>query len=261
MKDKIETSTSKRSYQSFGHSQHTSHSSLSQAGSKSGLYGNTSKRNVAFESKVEKAPPKKNVVQVLDEHGNDVTPRSLLSSDLIGQIGKTSKTMLNLNESGSVGTPTDLFTQSMYGASTMQTSYAAGFSRSIMSSMMGSSRASLDSVTDEISEPTHHHSFGGLQDVERKRADVKESLTMDDLKKKVNITLEETDTVWILDIPGVSVSEASEGAEEIKERNRKYDQLCANRAGNDMYVQHGIQTFNDALKTKEIQTNTISTKV
>ena len=64
MKDKTETSTSKRSYQSFGHSQHTSHSSLSQAGSKSGLYGNTSKRNVAFESKVEKAPPKKNAVQV-----------------------------------------------------------------------------------------------------------------------------------------------------------------------------------------------------
>jgi len=33
-----------------------------------------------------------------------------------------------------------------------------------MSSMMGSSRASLDSVTDEISEPSHHlHSFAGLQ--------------------------------------------------------------------------------------------------
>ena len=29
--------------------------------------------------------------------------------------------------------------------------------------MMGSSRASLDSVTDEISEPTHGHGFAGLQ--------------------------------------------------------------------------------------------------
>ena len=28
---------------------------------------------------------------------------------------------------------------------------------------MGSSRASLDSVTDEISEPSHVHSFAGLQ--------------------------------------------------------------------------------------------------
>ena len=37
------------------------------------------------------------------------------------------------------------------------------FTRSIMSSMMGSSRASLDSVTDEISEPTHGHGFAGLQ--------------------------------------------------------------------------------------------------
>ena len=45
------------------------------------------------------------------------------------------------------------------------------------------------------------------------------------LFSQVNITLEETDTIWILDIPGISVSEASEGAEEIKERNKQYDQV------------------------------------
>jgi len=45
-----------------------------------------------------------------------------------------------------------------------------------------------------------------------------------------------------------------------KKKNLKYDQLCNNRAGNDMYVQRGVQTFNDALKTKEMQTTPVDTK-
>jgi len=260
MKDKSDLISSKRSYQTLGHSQRTSHSSLSHAESKSGVPGTSSKRNVAFDSKLDKDKNKKNTIQVLDDDGNDVTPRSLLSSDITSQLGRTSKTAIVFNENGSTGTPSDLFTQSMYGASTMQASYAAGFSRSIMSSMMGSSRASLDSVTDEISEPSNHHSYGGFQDVSRKHFDVKENLTPTDLKKKISITLEETDTIWHFDVPGVSVNEHSEEATAVKEANKRYDQLCDNRAGNDMYVQHGIQTFNDALKTKEIQTNSILTK-
>ena len=41
--------------------------------------------------------------------------------------------------------------------------YCCIFNRSILSSMMGSSRASLDSVTDEISEPSHRHTYGSFQ--------------------------------------------------------------------------------------------------
>ena len=55
--------SSKRSMQTVGNSQ-ISHSSVSHAGSRSGLYGTGSKRNVAFDSKLDKAPPKKATIQV-----------------------------------------------------------------------------------------------------------------------------------------------------------------------------------------------------
>lgn len=234
----------------------------SHAGSRSGMFGTSlSRRNVAFDSKLDRTPLKKASVQVFDETGQDVTPRSLLLSDPTTQStsGKNnSKSVINFNDSSSVGTPSEMFNQSMFGASTFQASYAAGFSRSIMSSMMGSSRASLDSVTDEISEPSHLHTFAGLQDIERKRNEVREALTSADLKKLVTITLEETDTIWHLDIPGVVAT--SSNVEDVKERNQKYDQLCANRTGNDMYIHCGVQTFNDALKAKEMQTLPVEVK-
>ena len=48
----------------------------------------------------------------------------------------------------------------------------------------------------------------------------------------MTITLEETDTIWHLDIPGVSVSDKSDNAVEIREQNEKYEQvICFNTAG------------------------------
>ena len=64
MKDKSDLISSKRSYQTLGHSQRTLHSSLSHAESKSGLPGTSSKRNVAFDSKLDKDKNKKNTIQV-----------------------------------------------------------------------------------------------------------------------------------------------------------------------------------------------------
>ena len=40
---------------------------------------------------------------------------------------------------------------------------------------------------------------------------------------QVQITLEETDTIWHLDIPGVTVSSSDDNAEDIKERNQQYE--------------------------------------
>ena len=38
-------------------------------------------------------------------------------------------------------------------------------------------------------------------------------------------------------------------------------QMLKNRAGNDMYVHRGMQTYNNAPKHKELQTNAVGTKV
>lgn len=45
-------------------------------------------------------------------------------------------------------------------------------------------------------------------------------------KFQVTITLEETDTIWHLDIPGVVAT--SSNVEDVKERNQKYDQVGKN---------------------------------
>ena len=70
MKDKSDIISSKRSYQTLGHSQRTSHSSLSHTESKSGIHGTSSKRNVAFDSKLDKVPQKKNTIQVYTVNQN-----------------------------------------------------------------------------------------------------------------------------------------------------------------------------------------------
>ncbi|XDV35788.1 hypothetical protein PO909_005670 [Leuciscus waleckii] len=70
--------------------------------------------------------------------------------------------------------------------------------------------------------------------------------------------LTETETIWLLDIPSVSVSEDSEDAETVKERNNAYTELCKNRQGNDKYVERSMQTFNGALKTKEVECDSIA---
>lgn len=55
---------------------------------------------------------------------------------------------------------------------------------------------------------------------------MKETLTEDDLDKVVNLTLTETETIWLLDMPGTSVSNEAEEAAKIKKRNEEYQEVC-----------------------------------
>ena len=50
----------------------------------------------------------------------------------------------------------------------------------------------------------------------REREEVQEQVWEDGLDSMVDIHLTETDTIWLLDIPSVSVSEDSEDAETVK---------------------------------------------
>ena len=66
MKEKSEIAMTRRSHQNTGgNSQMTSHGSfLHNSHSRSGIFGTSSKRNVAFDAKIDKVPTKKAVVQV-----------------------------------------------------------------------------------------------------------------------------------------------------------------------------------------------------
>ena len=58
------------------------------------------------------------------------------------------------------------------------------------------------------------------------REEPKEVLQESDLDKEVEINLSETDTIWILDLPGICVNLDSDEAELIKAQNTRYAEVC-----------------------------------
>jgi hypothetical protein len=54
---------------------------------------------------------------------------------------------------------------------------------------------------------------------------VKEVLKDGDLEKVIDITLEETETIWMLDTPTVIVAVESEEADSIRLNNEKYHKV------------------------------------
>ncbi len=61
--------------------------------------------------------------------------------------------------------------------------------------------------------------------IQYKREDMKEDLTEEDLEKIIDINLVETDTIWLLDMPGVCVSSESEEAPAIRQQNDRYNEV------------------------------------
>ena len=57
------------------------------------------------------------------------------------------------------------------------------------------------------------------------RQDVKEDLTEEDLEKIVTFNLTETETIWLLDMPGICVSTESEEAAVVHEKNERYQEV------------------------------------
>ncbi|XP_048581208.1 dynein axonemal intermediate chain 4-like isoform X2 [Nematostella vectensis] len=221
------------------------------ASSRSNLFASTSRKSVVISSSQPEKAQAKPPVQVFDDMGVDVTPRSLLHTDPAAVKRNQSNTLFDAN--ASIVTPSEVG-QSFYAAS--NASMYGGFSRSVFGSSV-SGRSSPESISEDLTEPSNYHDkfSSGLGDIQTHTTFMKEEITEADLDKMVHLTLTETETMWLLDIPGTYVSEDNENAPEIKERNQKYEELLKTRAGNDMYVERGMQTFNDAPKSKEVQTS------
>nr|XP_055069609.1 dynein axonemal intermediate chain 4 isoform X1 [Misgurnus anguillicaudatus] len=192
------------------------------------------------------AQPIKHTVQVFDENRRDVAPLPLYHADPAVQVkhGKTS----TMHER-SWGTTTDFMSLALQ----TNASLAAPFTRSLLGSIVTSkaSQSTAESVADEAEDVLKHDLATSYSDVQVEEA-------MIDIV--VDCYLTETDTMWLLDIPSISVSIDSKNAEAIKERNNAYQELCKNRQGNDKYVERSMQTFNGALKTKEVQCDTVTLK-
>ncbi|KAH9523378.1 WD repeat-containing protein 78 [Bulinus truncatus] len=240
-------------------SNHTKSSTMSQKNVKVASLRNTafaSTRSAASASAsrkvlgAEKAALPKPPVQIIDDSGNDVTPLPLL------QIDPTTLKKNILGE-GSIGTPTDLMSQttaSLYGQGTQGTAvtsvFGGGpFTRSVFTQ---SYEAGSDSLPDE-SGPSDIT----FAEIRHKRQEVQEVPTEADLEKIVDITLTETETFWMFDLPDVKVSVESEEVQEVEKRIKTYAELLKSRVGNDLYVDRGMNTFNEPLKLKSVQTTKI----
>ena len=71
--------------------------------------------------------------------------------------------------------------------------------------------------------------------------------------QEVSVALCESDTFWLLHIPGRCVASDSTEAVAVEEANGRYRTLLKARQGSELYADVGIQTVNNILKAKEIQ--------
>ncbi|CAG5118395.1 unnamed protein product [Candidula unifasciata] len=222
----------------------------------SNIISSVSKKHAA--GGTERSSMMKQVVQILDEFGNDVTPLPLLHVD----PSLMKKNQANVLADGSVGTPTDLMSQttaSVYGATqvgTTGTSIFGGgpFTRSVFTQSYDTASDSLP--LDEFG-PAEVTTFS---EVRHKRQEIQEVPTEADLDKIVDITLTETDTIWMFDLPDTKVSTESAEAEKVISGIRAYTELQKSRVGNDLYAERGMNTFNEPLKLKSVHTQKIETQ-
>ncbi|CAF3188834.1 unnamed protein product [Rotaria socialis] len=78
---------------------------------------------------------------------------------------------------------------------------------------------------------------------------------------KDDVVLSESETKFILDLTShIVCQEDHDKYNEINEKNKTYMNLCKNRQGNDLYIERGMQTFNDLRKHKQIITDPVLTR-
>lgn len=191
-------------------------------------------------------------VQVFDARGVDVTPRPLYHPD--PHLGTAKPNKLLMSQEGSLAS--DFISSYSLYQNTVNPSMLGQFTRSVMgsSSVSKSSVSTTESMTEDLDEPAYKRDrLASFTDVRVLRTTPETSLTKEDLEKNIEIILTETKTLKFFDLPTVIYSVESEEAEKIVQKNKKYEELCRNRLGNDLYVERMMQTFNGAPKNKEVQ--------
>uniref|UniRef100_A0A8C2TV30 Dynein axonemal intermediate chain 4 n=1 Tax=Coturnix japonica TaxID=93934 RepID=A0A8C2TV30_COTJA len=186
------------------------------------------------------------VPQVFDDEGNDVTPRPLFHPDPKTAASKQSKLLASTDHSGATGSVS-------LPVSVHQTCGSSTISESTMSV----AESTLDGIAEPEKKKTCLLTSCNMSDVQVRQEEIKEQLTEEDLDKRVDIYLTETETLWMLDLSPLLMSVESEDAARVEERNKIYAEVCKNRPGNDRFVERMMQTVNGAAKNKKIQCDKI----
>ncbi|KAJ3166366.1 WD repeat-containing protein 78 [Irineochytrium annulatum] len=199
-------------------------------------------------------------VQVMDEEGNDVTPLALSAPVKPahaaprghGGASATEVSIASMTKETVADVLNNLETLTMgsWNASVMRKSNMS-FSQTSRGSGASSpdnkdDDASLVSSTDSMEEKDE-----GEVTIERARrsstaasGDQLAGLSEDELNELMHIQLEETETIWLFELPSVAVS--NDFTEEAAT-------LLNSRQNNENFTDRGMQTFNNFLKNKDVQ--------
>uniref|UniRef100_A0A663M162 Dynein axonemal intermediate chain 4 n=1 Tax=Athene cunicularia TaxID=194338 RepID=A0A663M162_ATHCN len=197
------------------------------------------------------------ICSVFDDEGKDVTPRPLFHSDPTAAVPRQGKLLASSSYFGATGSG---FLSSFSTHQTSGVNAVLGLTYGSSSTSV-SNASTTESILDEIVEPEQKRFLlltpSNFSDVQVRREEIKEELTREDLGRRMDIYLTETEIIWILAMPPAVVSVESEDAGRVQYRNRIYVDICKNRPGNDRFVEKMMQTINGAVKNKEVQCDKI----
>ncbi|KAJ8325836.1 hypothetical protein O5D80_006023 [Batrachochytrium dendrobatidis] len=241
----------------------------------SAVYGTSSRQNIrASHAVLDKRGAASSrdgpIVTIKDDDGNDVTPLSLMGKKPhhkdVGGVSTNDMSISNMIKEtvSDVLNHLEQLTTSSWnssaigksGASFVYTSHMASGSESIQEDRDDESSSATSADSGEESHLQTGAGFGvksssnmltGLSMQPRLQAEINPN-------KLVHVNLTETDTIMLLDVPSICVfSESTDEVTAIKASNAKYKELLVSRVNNDNFVERGMQTFNNAHKSKDIQ--------
>lgn len=176
--------------------------------------------------------------QIFNEQNVDVTPLPLLDSVQLKRNNVTAPTL--------EGTVAEF--PSIIGM-TVASSFGGGpFTRSVFNTT-----AQYDG-----SEDYSDQDMSSVWRVSDTQSEAVEILNEKDLETFVTIYLEESDTDIVFELFSTCVMAGTSEEEAVSKRNKQYKILVNSRDGNDRYVSKEMNTFNNQLKLKHIQTNPIT---
>ncbi|KAJ3367685.1 WD repeat-containing protein 78 [Allomyces arbusculus] len=220
-------------------------------------------------------------VRYVDAHGNDVTPQPLLPppKPVPGNkvVGASAATVdgagMSVGGGGSRMVPSsalDYFAS--LEAQTLNQFSSLNFGKSYSSfangggSKMSASSTNEDRSEDETASMTSERSADDddgyntrFKDAQGRKRDAAAApskvpeLSETDLNRTIHLTLCESDIVWLLDLPSISVAPDDSDVAAVEEANARYQQLLASRMSDNNFVHRSSQTYNSATKTKDIQ--------
>jgi len=188
--------------------------------------------------------------QVFDENGTDVTPKPMLTLKPTG-TGKGAQQ----------ATPGHSTPTSELSDTHAERVSSTGFSRSAYS-REGSAGSTSPGATGEegLSTPGEQHESGDEANNHKRIAYKQEQtpnweprLTEIDVENNIQISLSETNTYWLLNIPGRCVQMDSAEATAVEEANELFRSKRKAREGSENYVSASMQTLNLLTKQKDTQ--------